>query len=902
MAFNAIEAENCWDAYMKTLKLLLDNNFDARNVFLQINNTEDNYVTFMPHDTDPLFWYLRVNSDTIEGELGIGVGLDVRYDARRMSRVKGHGTADWSYRGETGRAPEDPTFLNVLMEEDEIFPNASYQANTRVGGRGQLHAVKDLLMMDKGSDKGIVTFWHYQRDLLEYTRRKYLSKKLMGDKKWSDSQHQRIPCPTTWHFSYTPDGITNNVYSRSLIWDGHIYDDMFRFPEPAKWIGGHLKKSSSLATFTIRRLWQKNFGNAKERWRAHYDYWSNHKWIKDYFEPRQFYIFKSADEFELEWMTKELAEQDYRLGAFEDGDRKLKKLKSQYYREWVKAMKVADMTIAHRVLGQMLQKGIVSRPTKRALDYVDSYTLKQAILDIDGIFRVQCVQWVVNYMLRSGDPSMNYKEILEILPDELQELVLVASLGKVNKVEKEAILTKISPEVLAISDYNDLVISTKPVTTMTPMASSIPAALSASEEVVEEPEDIEEVEDVEEVDDKVPSEEDVSKSMSKIIASNYSAFTGVTHNEDDVSKDAEEDDEDDFDIPEDTDSDQSLEDMVNSVVNNGTAIDFEEDLDDEVEEEEVETASNRPIKQSEEPSVESGEVLPVEGMSFAELLKLQLENEKEGDSTDVQAPEEPEVVEEEDEDVRKPIVVEGDKPNVFIAAPYGGSRVDKTLGDQINKAADNIDYVYFPLEPFHYREVKRHGTQLAVDACVANNIPMIMETRKVVPEWAIEALAKHKDSELRVHLNTMDNNKWKTLYPNKKADSPTALIKSFIDSFQGVVHTVLKISPIVPGIITKKDVLDVIEKIRNWTPTVQIGFASFTEDEYEALDELLGDKVDKVKKYYYKKEGKWFVSDEYREEFLAFVKEFLTGSKIKLEVMTEAVFDGEDVSTIKIED
>ena len=218
MPFNVIEADDCWDAYLKTLKLMIDNKYDTRNVFLQVNNTDDNYVCSVPHAVDPLTWFLRVNSDTIEGELGIGVGLDVRYSPRRLRRLKGHGSTDWEYRLETARGEDDPSQLEPILPRDEIYPNTSYQNIQRIGGRGQLHAVKDLLLQDRSTDKGIVQFWHYERDLLEFTRRRYVQTEIMG-KKWSDSQHHRIPCPIMWHFNASSKGVSNSVYSRSLVWD-----------------------------------------------------------------------------------------------------------------------------------------------------------------------------------------------------------------------------------------------------------------------------------------------------------------------------------------------------------------------------------------------------------------------------------------------------------------------------------------------------------------------------------------------------------------------------------------------------------------------------------------------------------------------------------------------------------
>lgn len=750
---NVLIAKDCWDAYFKSLKMLIDNKYDLRNVFVEIENTDENYVTFMPHSTDPLYWYLRVNSDVVEGELGIGCGLDVRYDQRRMSRVKGHGSTDWDYRLETGRPEDDPTALNVILPRDEIFPNTSYQNMQRVGGRGQLHAVKDLLLLDKGSDKGIVTFWHYERDLLEYTRRRHIQKNIMGMKRWTDSQHQRIPCPITWHFSYSPNGINNSVYSRSLVWDGHIYDDLFRFVEPAKWIGGHMKKKSGKLTMLIYRLWQTNFKREKERWEATYNYWLDRDWIRSYYDPIIFPEFKSKEEFEREWLLKELAEQDYRMGAFQEGDEKLEALQSEYYKEWVRAMKVADMTIAHRILGSMLQKGIVSRPTKRALDYVESYGLKQAILDLKGIFRVQSVQWVVNYILRSGTTDMDYREFLEILPDELQQLVLAGSLNKVKKDVREDIIRSLDKEVVLISEYNDMILPPKTV------------AVKGLKE---------------------------SKEASK---------------KDDVKKTGETEKR-----PEN--------------VKNITTI----------------TTS------------------PSQGVN----------------------------------NVREPIVTDNE-PKVLVVAPYGGKRLSRKYPDLIERSAENIDYCYFPIEPFHYREKRYNETQRCFETCLIHRIPMSIETRKEVPEWAVEALTADKSNELKIQINTLDPKKWKLQYPGRKADDPEKLVNSFVNSFTRGIYTVLKIAPIIPGLITLDDVFSVVNRLQNWTPEIEICFAYFKDEDFQQVNKNI---VSQVREFFYEKDGIWKVNDDYRLSFLERLHKYADGQKLKLNILNEPIESGEDVEVI----
>lgn len=716
---NIIDAKNCWDAYLKTLYLLIDSKYlDARNVFLHIRNTQDNYICSLPDIPDPLPWYLRVNSDVIEGELGIGVGLDVRYSQKRLGRIKGHGAYDWGYRDETGR-PQPLSSLNLINDEVDIFPNIG-----RFGGNGQIHYVKDLLLLDPTTDKGIVQFWNYKRDLLEYMRRKYKSPSIAGEESWSDSQHQRIPCPVSWHFTVDSNGVNNNVYSRSMVWDAHIHDDLFRFAEPSKWIGGHMKKTSGSLTMTINRLWINNYDSSpRERLGDLYNYWTSNAPIRSYYPEIDFPIYETKEQFERDWELKELAEQDYRLGAFYEGDKKLEMISSEYYKEWLRVIRVAEMTIGHYILGKMFRRGIHSRATKRAMEYIEEKTFFGALNEIQGVYRVQMVQWILNYTLRAKGEAGDWKPYLDLLPTELRDIVLMSSLDRVKKPFVEDILPKLDQNLLKIHpDFR-------------PIDANVKAVFNSKEEA----------------------------------------------------------------------------------------------------------------------------------------------------------------------EMRKPIT--GVDMRCLVVDPYNGTRVSRKHPKQIKelKKKDEIDFCYFPVEPFHRREMKRHATENAMKACVESNLPMSMETRKEVPEWAIDYLSRHKYSEIRIHLNTLDKEKYKLLFED--SDAPDELLNSFIRCFNGGAYTILKVASIVPGIITPVDVFKVVDTLKNFVERVEIGFASFTKDELENLMKLasikMGKKAYEITEFYEEANGRYFVKESYRKEFLRKLSAFVEGYKLDLYPINEvAVKDGEVVGLL----
>ncbi|MNW28295.1 hypothetical protein D3C74_51170 [compost metagenome] len=258
-------------------------------------------------------------------------------------------------------------------------------------------------------------------------------------------------------------------------------------------------------------------------------------------------------------------------------------------------------------------------------------------------------------------------------------------------------------------------------------------------------------------------------------------------------------------------------------------------------------------------------------------------------------------IEQEDEEVRNPIRLTGTKARSMVVTPYdytSQARVDKSYPTKIRKAWNKgeIDYCYFPVEPFHYRETKRHATELAVGACLENNIPFSMETRRVVPDWCIDALTRNKNSEIRIQLNTLDETKWRTLHPS--ASKPKELLDSFIKCFSSGAYTILRIAPIIPVIIEPVDVFKVVDAIKNWSDTVEVSFASMTDDEFKSLKEQLGDDMfTKVNEYYHKIEDRWFVLDSYRKEFLEKLSSFASGWKIKLKILTEVIIGEDDQVT-----
>ena len=173
------------------------------------------------------------------------------------------------------------------------------------------------------------------------------------------------------------------------------------------------------------------------------------------------------------------------------------------------------------------------------------------------------------------------------------------------------------------------------------------------------------------------------------------------------------------------------------------------------------------------------------------------------------------------------------------------------------------------------------------------DIPISLETRRHIPDWAISAIASNKMSEVRISINTLDEKKWHKLYPD--ASNPKDLVENFMRCFDAGAKAILKIAPIVPSIIEPTDVFEVVNAVKNRVKIVEVLFISF-EDETE-IKNLIGDES--FSKYYENVLGRWYVKESYRIEFLKMLKEFTEGLRLKFKSLNESYLKDSELTVIK---
>lgn len=212
------------------------------------------------------------------------------------------------------------------------------------------------------------------------------------------------------------------------------------------------------------------------------------------------------------------------------------------------------------------------------------------------------------------------------------------------------------------------------------------------------------------------------------------------------------------------------------------------------------------------------------------------------------------------------------KDVIVITSNCEGTHCDTFYSKLIKERHNNISLVYLPLDSLHYTTLKMY--EMSMGTCVQYNIPMCIETRKEIPEWALKLLSNNPRNEVKFHLSTFDHETWRMLFTKEQADPPEELINSIIRCFMGDIKTSICVEPIIPNLITVKDILQLLNMVSNWVYDIQIKFASYSIDEFEELRKELRSYFDLIEMNYVREGDLWVVHPVVKDEYYSKIKEF----------------------------
>jgi len=111
-------------------------------------------------------------------------------------------------------------------------------------------------------------------------------------------------------------------------------------------------------------------------------------------------------------------------------------------------------------------------------------------------------------------------------------------------------------------------------------------------------------------------------------------------------------------------------------------------------------------------------------------------------------------------------------------------------------------------EPFQLLEGRHHVTQRLSQVFNDNGLPFFYLSRKIPPDWAVDALLVNPYSYMQFSINSSDNKLYKRLSPGSfKIDEIMETIRKM--SEKGI-YISIQCNPVMPGIMTQEDILTLI--------------------------------------------------------------------------------------------
>lgn len=271
----------------------------------------------------------------------------------------------------------------------QIKPNYEIDWQYSQDAALQIKTIKEMMELEKGSDKYIISFWRPARDLNRYVRRLRYG--------YDSSLRQRIPCGLIYQFRGARGGWHINITNRS-VWPMQSFSSDYHIPAT---IGYYLgKKIASFTTLIYKMKQTKRDVGTKEYFdwivrtmRKYHDKF--YSWLADY-------SLNKGDD----WKVKESAIEAARAGHYKKALELTEKLPSKtYYRDWSAIMCATEMLLHQGLYKGMKDWGLKSALLTKAknfsgdvkiMDFVKSMYPKGALYSLG-------LPTVLHALLRSGD-------------------------------------------------------------------------------------------------------------------------------------------------------------------------------------------------------------------------------------------------------------------------------------------------------------------------------------------------------------------------------------------------------------------------------------------------------------------------------------------------------------------
>lgn len=180
---------------------------------------------------------------------------------------------------------------------------------------------------------------------------------------------------------------------------------------------------------------------------------------------------------------------------------------------------------------------------------------------------------------------------------------------------------------------------------------------------------------------------------------------------------------------------------------------------------------------------------------------------------------------------RQPITTDGAHCGVYVADTYVFNNPHIAQKHLMPYRFSQQDYkvVHFPYKAFGRREAEVHLTETLMQECIQRRVPIVLETRTDIPDWALDALSQARHSVLTVQVATMHPTQRRRFFP--QSDPPEVMRDLLARAFRRGIDTRLALTPLIPSVSDMGALTDYMNAMRAFVHSVEIAFGVLdTED------------------------------------------------------------------------
>ena len=220
--------------------------------------------------------------------------------------------------------------------------------------------------------------------------------------------------------------------------------------------------------------------------------------------------------------------------------------------------------------------------------------------------------------------------------------------------------------------------------------------------------------------------------------------------------------------------------------------------------------------------------------------------------------------------------------SVYVADTYTGKRPNKNqrhLQPYYLDMAD-VKVCYFPIGSFGRREPSLNLTRELMENCVERGIPIVLETKTGIPDWAIDKMSKVRGSVLIIQMPSISVTMRRRFF--HPVGDPEDIRTLILKVFQTGTNVRLKFAPIVPTITKMSELTAYMISMRSFINGVDVGFSRLIREDIERIEKRNRLQPGELELLYTEDNGEFFLKEHVKDEMMGTLRVFCEGNNIDL--------------------